>query len=616
MCDIKSQCDKKQTKGCTYMTNEIVDNTINPTMLLEFNKILEKERIHTYYQPIVSLKDGEVLGYEALSRGPENSMLHSPMVLLSIAKLLNKTWELERVLRVKALENAWFIKEKLLFLNVDPNVIRDHKFKRGFTKENLEKRGIDPKSIVLELTERSAIKCYDDFKKILKHYTDQGYLMAIDDAGSGYSGLKTMYEVYPSYLKIDMDFIRDIQKDPFKKAIVKSLVDIAKIVKIKTVAEGIEKEEELRTLIRLGVDYGQGYYIQRPQKDNQPIKDYVIQNIQNEHLLIDQIEKHSTAYHYIHHIMKEAPSFHGRTSCKEIYDFIKSHENTSVCIVDDGVPEGVVTAQDIHRVFAQQFGFAVYSKRDVALIMNKDPMIVDYFDPIHQVAKTALERDDNHLYDDIIVMKGSKYAGIVTMKRILEYSINYEKKYAQELNPLTALPGNVIINRVLQGAIDAKKMTGIMYIDLDNFKGYNDCYGFENGDRVIKEMAKILEKARDNNGPNMTFVGHIGGDDFIMVSSCSQEVLLSMAKEIIDSVKETHPMFYKEEDINKGYILSVDRKGNQERFPLLSVSVAACRGRFLKYTSVEDLSHLLSQLKKEAKKDLQTHFVFKKIEEE
>lgn len=596
------------------MTNEIVGDTINPTMLLEFNKILEKERIHTYYQPIVSLKDGQVLGYEALSRGPENSMLYSPMVLLSIAKLLNKTWELERVLRVKALENAWFLKDKLLFLNVDPNVVRDHKFKRGFTKENLEKMGIDPKAIVLELTERSAIKCYDDFKKILKHYTDQGYKIAIDDAGSGYSGLKTMYEVYPSYLKIDMDFIRDIHKDPFKKAIIKSLVDIAKIVKIKTVAEGIESEEELRTLMGLGVDYGQGYYIQRPQKNYEPIKDHVIQSIQSEHILINQIEKHSTEYHYIHHIMKEAPGFKGKTPCKEIYDYIKSHDSMSVCIVDKGVPQGLVSPQDIHRVFAQQFGFAVYSKRDVSLIMNKDPMIVDYFDPIHQVAKTALERDDSHLHDDIIVMKGSQYAGIVTMKRILEYSINYEKKYAQELNPLTALPGNVIINRVLQGAIDSNKITGIMYIDLDNFKGYNDCYGFENGDRVIKETAKILEKVRDHNGPNMSFIGHIGGDDFIMVSTCSETVLLDMVREIIKQVKDTHPMFYNEEDIKKGYIMSLDRKGNQEKFPLLSVSVAACRGRLRSFESVEALSHLLSQLKKEAKKNLESHFVFKNLE--
>jgi diguanylate cyclase (GGDEF)-like protein len=596
------------------MTNEVVENTINPTMLLEFNRILEMERIHTYYQPIVSLKDGGVLGYEALSRGPENSMLHSPMVLLSIAKLLNKTWELERILRVKALENAWFIKDRLLFLNVDPNVIRDHKFKRGFTKDNLEKMGIDSKSIVLELTERSAIKCYDDFKKILKHYTDQGYQMAIDDAGSGYSGLKTMYEVFPTYLKIDMDFIRDIHKDAFKKAIVKSLVDIAKIVKIKTVAEGIEKEEELRTLVRLGVDYGQGYYIQRPKKSYEPINDFVIQSIHNEHVLLEQIEKYSTAYHYIHHIMIEVPAFSGDTSCKAIYDYIKSHDNTSLCIVDEGVPEGVVTAQDIHRVFAQQFGYAVYSKRDVALIMNKNPMVVDYFDPIHQVAKTALERDDHHLYDDIIVMKGSKYAGIVSVKRILEYSINYEKKYAQELNPLTGLPGNVIINRVLQRVIESKKMTGIMYIDLDNFKGYNDCYGFENGDRVIKETARILEAARDNNGPNMSFIGHIGGDDFVIVSNCSESVLIKLAKEIIESIKGTHSNFYKEEDLKNGFIMSVDRKGNKEKFPLLSVSIAICWGKFIRFDSVEAVSHLLSQLKKEAKKDLINHYAFKNLE--
>lgn len=132
------------------------------------------------------------------------------------------------------------------------------------------------------MTERSAIKCYDDFKNVLRHYTDQGYSIAIDDTGTGYSGLKTLYELYPEYMKIDMDFVRNIDTDKLKQTIVKSLINIAEAANAKTVAEGIETEDELTTLIRLGINYGQGYYIQKPINKPVPLKEGILDIIEKE----------------------------------------------------------------------------------------------------------------------------------------------------------------------------------------------------------------------------------------------------------------------------------------------------------------------------------------------
>lgn len=595
------------------MTEQLLKNEINPSMLLEFNTLLSNGNVTTLYQPIVDIRQGTILGYEALSRGPEHSMLHSPLVLLSIAELLNKTWELERLLRVKALENATFTNDYLLFLNVDPNVVKDQKFKKGFTRANLEKMNIAPGAIVLELTERSAIENYSDFKEVLKHYTDQGYSIAIDDAGSGYSGLKTMYEVYPKYLKIDMDFVRDIDKDSFKQAIVRSLIEVSNIAQIKTIAEGIENAAELRTLIRLGVDYGQGYYIQRPEDHVLDLNSHVVDVIKRENNLIQQIESYSEDYHFVHHVMDEVQAFDHKSKCREVYEYLVNHQKTSVCITEDGYPVGVVTLNEINAVLAKQFGYSVYNHRSVGLIMDKHPMMVDYYTPIHTVAKQALLREGQYTYDDVIVTKGSQYAGMVTMKQMMDYAINYEKKYAKELNPLTGLPGNTIINRVLNDTIHSNQNTSIIYVDLDHFKSFNDVFGFDNGDKVIMLTAGVLKAAINQYAPFTSFLGHIGGDDFIVISNCDEQTSQAICTNIIDVFDQKILDFFDDETKKKGCYLALDRKGIERQHHLTAVSLAGATGDFSLYEDVESISSYLMVLKKEAKRNVKSSCVIKKI---
>lgn len=231
----------------------------------EFENILKTGNITTLFQPIVRLVDGEIIGYEALSRGPKDSPLSSPLKLLKIAEAQKKLWDLELLFRTKAIEKAHSMKSNLLlFINVDPNIIKDSNFKKGFTKEFLLKHHILPESIIFEITERTAIEDYKSFTTVLKNYTEQGYKIAIDDAGAGYSGMRTITETKPHYIKLDMNLIRDIDKDFFKQATIKSFVYLSNATNIKLIAEGIETKEELQTLIRLGIYAGQGYFLQKP----------------------------------------------------------------------------------------------------------------------------------------------------------------------------------------------------------------------------------------------------------------------------------------------------------------------------------------------------------------
>lgn len=239
----------------------------------ELDQIIRNSLIKTYYQPIVSLMDGSIIGYEALSRGSDQSSIKSPLELIEMAKRYGRLMDLEYLMRKSAIKHFTDKPDDtLLFINIDPDIIKEPSFRDGMTLEFLRLFNLKPENIVFEITENTAISDYEAFRDILHHYRSQGYSIAIDDVGAGYSGLKMIMETVPKYIKIDMDLIRDIDITPFKKAMIKALVSFGNDTGVKLIAEGIETKSELSVLLELGVDYGQGYVLGRPNL--QPIDIY------------------------------------------------------------------------------------------------------------------------------------------------------------------------------------------------------------------------------------------------------------------------------------------------------------------------------------------------------
>jgi diguanylate cyclase (GGDEF)-like protein len=579
----------------------------------ELNKILEDKSITTLYQPIVNLKNGEVLGYEALSRGPLNSPLFSPDKLFKTAEDCNLLWDLEQLCRTKALENSYSLeKDKFLFLNVDPLIMKDPKFKQGFTKEFLQKHNIVPESIIFEITERTSISDYKGFKNVINNYVDQGYKIAIDDIGSGYSGLTTLAEVRPHYIKIDMELIRDIDKDNFKQALIKTFVTLAENTNMKLIAEGIETKDELRTLIGLNVYAGQGFFLQKPS----PAFNEIPKSITDLILHIKENLDYSfgISKHYIGQIISEDQSFTESVSCKLMKDYFSLTKATGACIVDgNDSPVGLVMEHTINSNLATQYGHAVFGKRPVSIIMDRNPLIVDFNTPISTVSKVAMERDNSTLYDYVIVTKKGRYSGIVTIKTLLEYTTTLERNYAKELNPLTGLPGNTIIFNVLSEIITMKKNFCILYFDLNNFKIYNDTYGFENGDRVIKFTANIIGECIKSYFPFNSFVGHIGGDDFISIIEAPFESCIDVCKSFICKFDKTIVEFFNEKDRLNGYIIAHDRKGNKDVFSLTSISIAGMYGNFKSFSTADEISKYITSIKKQVKEKKKSSYFIEDI---
>jgi len=140
----------------------------------------------------------------------------------------------------------------------------DPKFAPGRTLDVLRNAGLGPENVVFEITERHSIKDFNLFHQTLDHYRTQGFQIAIDDAGTGYSGLSSIATLQPEYIKIDMSLVRDVHKDPVKQALLETFVTFADKIGAKVIAEGIEKKSEASRLSEMGMHYGQGFYFGRP----------------------------------------------------------------------------------------------------------------------------------------------------------------------------------------------------------------------------------------------------------------------------------------------------------------------------------------------------------------
>jgi EAL domain-containing protein (putative c-di-GMP-specific phosphodiesterase class I) len=231
-------------------------------------KIIIERDLSTLFQPIVDMQTLEIIGYEALSRGPRETEFHNPTLLFNIAMDCGLSFELDRLCRKKALENARNLKtDKKIFVNTLSMTIHDTEFRGSYLKDLLKDLELKPENVIFEVSEKLAIDNYSLFRESMKDYTDLGIVHAGDDLGTGHSGLERIMELRPGYLKLDMSFTREIQKSPIKQEIVRAIVNLSNNIGSRVVAEGVEEREEYEKLRDLNVPYGQGYLFGKPSEN-------------------------------------------------------------------------------------------------------------------------------------------------------------------------------------------------------------------------------------------------------------------------------------------------------------------------------------------------------------
>lgn len=387
----------------------------------EFSNILSNRSIDTYFQPIVSLKNGEFIGYEALTRGPKESPLHFPDRLFGCAKRLNKIWELDLLCRITAIEKAKaIVGDKYLFINIDPDIIKDAEFKKGFTKEYLRSHGISPKHIIFEITEHTAISDYKGFKEVIDNYRTQGYRIAIDDVGDGYSGLRMLSETRPNFIKIDMELIRNIDKDMLKRELLKCIQKFAESTNIKIIAEGIESYDELKTLIDIGVEFGQGYFVQRPSPEfieiNPAVRDFII-SINNTKKMIVKAGSELR----VGEICRLDTPINIMEKCHKVNEIFNRNGNLhGIAVVDDNKAVGIIMRGKFYSRANEEGNSVNFYNSAINEVMDNNPLIANAEELLTDICRRAISRDEEKVYDYIIVKEKECYRGVMPFAGLLD----------------------------------------------------------------------------------------------------------------------------------------------------------------------------------------------------
>ena len=555
------------------------------------------------FQPILNINTGKIYAVEALLRNHLDAGFRSIFDVFDTTYKENVLYAFDLALREKTFKKFTQINNydtMKLFYNLDNRLFEMPDFSSGNTNMLLQKYNIRRENICFEISERHEIENMTSMEKILQHYKDEAFYIAIDDFGVGYSGYKLLFDSAPDIIKLDRYFLQNIDKDIKRKLMVKSITHLAIQLGIDVLAEGVETKEEYLSCKEIGCTLVQGYFVQHPTKNTQEIQ------AKYEHICDllrscrrkDNISKTKKYVQQISPIQKSS-------SMHEVVEYFKRNSNVPyVPIINkDAKPIGILAEAQIKEYLYSPYGISLLlndekEKSKLKHLITDCPSI-DINSNISMIIELFSNNSDGH---GILITKNSKYYGFLTSKDIIQLINEENLIVARDQNPLTKMPGNRLVESYITQSVQNTKPTLLCYYDLDNFKAFNDVYGFRNGDRIIQLFADIISKKL----PNSFFKGHIGGDDFFVATTIdeAQENYCKQLTEIITTFEDHAREFYSQEDKENGYIVAKDRAGNQKKFPFLTVSASVLFTHVKKPSHcTESINTVLSLQKKIAKSE-------------
>ncbi|WP_192553129.1 bifunctional diguanylate cyclase/phosphodiesterase [Pseudomonas sp. IzPS59] len=533
--------------------------------LSALSSILTQSGLHSLFQPIICLSERRILGYEALTRGPSNSPLHSPIALFAVARQAGRLSELEIACRQSACRR--FNEQQLpgkLFLNVSPESLLEAAHQPGRTLQLLQDFGIPPSQVVIELTEQTPIDDFQLLQTALHHYRAMGFSIALDDLGAGYSSLRLWSELRPDYVKIDRHFIDGIHQDALKREFVGSILQIAKASRAQVIAEGIELPEELAVLTEMGVDLVQGYLLGRPQEH--PPRDARALMPKHDSSAVALNDEGSD----LSALLNDQPAVNRDTPTATVLEAFRRQANlNSLAVLDEqGQPCGIVHRHSLSDALLKPFATDLFARKPISRLMNDDFLAVEMSQSLQQVSRLITSRARQRIEEDFIITLNGSYLGLGRVIDVLKLITELKIQQARYANPLTLLPGNVPIQQCLTRLLQQGRESVICYVDIDSFKPFNDIYGYGRGDEVLLCLAQCLNERVD---PSRDFVGHIGGDDFLLV--LGPEDWRKRLNQLLDDFQSQCRRFYRPEHLEAGCFVAPNRQGIRQEFPLLSLSI-------------------------------------------
>jgi diguanylate cyclase (GGDEF)-like protein len=575
---------------------------------MSIQQVIKERLLSPHFQPIVAVNEGRVVGYEALIRGPRHLRLREPAALFAAAEKAGLLRELERECWSAIIKEAAHNLDRIphwarIFLNVLPEDIRDPAFHNHVVVE-LEKTRMDPARIVIEITESTRIEDYQDFNASLRRFRELGLGVAVDDAGAGHAGLQMIAEINPDFLKIDQSLVRGIDHSIAKRAGVEALLLLARSLGMTVIAEGIEKEEELQALHRLGVELGQGFLLAKPtQEMASGIKSVPCQILPSPWA---ELEFALDGGHgRIGDLASPAPTASPNVQLRELLRLFESRRlSDAVVVVDKGTPVGLLMRGRMSREMARRpFAGGKVQSLPASHVASPYPLVVDCDAQLEAVSRLATARGDQERYDDIIVVRDGKLVGTVSVSRLLSAVTENRLSSANHANHLTGLPGHPVIEEWLREHLRQREAVALVHLDIDSLRRFNQTYGFHLGDRAIRLAADLIagEVATRSNGRGQ--LGHAGGDDFMAIVDF--ECAVELARVLPQLFRDRVCRLYHPEDRYHGYLSSGSGTAGPQQSQLMSLTVAYIRvtsGSHVHYAEVLDLLSDARQVARERRR--------------
>lgn len=377
--------------------------------LSTLDHILAHGDISSLFQPIISLSERSVVGHEALTRGPSDTSLHSPINLLAAARHGGRLDELEVLCRENACRRYRQLQlQGRLFLNASPETLLDASHKPGRTLKLLQQYGIPAEKVVIELTEQMPTDDLELLDTALHHYRSMGFSIALDDLGAGYSSLRMWSELRPDYVKIDRYFIDGIHRDAVKRRFVESILKIARTSQAQVIAEGIELPEELNVLADMGVDLVQGYLLGRPEET--PCVDIagVLPNTTQRDGPFNEESPDLSA------LLLKQPAVSITQPIAELLELFRQQaDSNSVAVLNAmNTPVGIVHRSLLADALLRPCATELLARKPLRKLMSGDFLSVDVGQSLQGVSRLLTSRARQRIDEDFVITLNGHYHGM------------------------------------------------------------------------------------------------------------------------------------------------------------------------------------------------------------
>lgn len=487
--------------------------------------LIASRAVAVAFQPILDLNDGMIVAYEALTRIVPESGFDNPGALFAAAAEHGLLWELEAVTRAAAIEAAasW-PSDTRLFLNTTPSVFADPRFPDSLRSAVQGARGLSPDRVVLEITELSDEQDFPGLAEQVRRLRGLGFDAAIDDAGAGASGLNRIMIIRPAWIKLDRAFVRGIDSDHYKQNLVRFFAHFARLSGVSIIAEGIERREELATVIGLGLRYAQGYYLGKPGAREQTTDPRFVSAVRGRWAEVDAEAAPANESATLVRLCRPVLTVDPGTTVADAAAVLLADQTLCGAVVRDGRRVGGwASRQSILDRAADKGG------ERVADALSESVCHLPPGASIAEALELACIMDEEAVCDPLIVASGAAVIGVVRIRDLIRAATREGRLGQSWRAPVTGLPARIRADQHVAELIRAARAhdrrpadlhADAAFIDIRAFASYNAAFGYELGDRLIRSLSDLIHAVVA--GPTGAFVAHLGEDRFLLTCAAGR----------------------------------------------------------------------------------------------